>query len=177
MDLNTIIKYIVDFISTFMTKPVPVVRELPKPTPQQVKTVENVSFVLTHTRFCADGIFGELKKLDGTHVCYTLEHSYDNKPKLVDGIYNCLRGPHRLHSMTEDFTTFEIKGIPDFDGKPVTGVLFHWGNYNSSSEGCVLMGTTQDLTMIGNSRKAFANFMESLDGVDNFKLKVISNTH
>ena len=133
---------------------------------------ESMKFTLTHTKFCPDGIFGELKDGDGAHICYTLEHSYDNKPKLASGEYTCVRGQHRLHGMTEDFSTFEIKGIPDFDGKPVSGVLFHWGNYNKDSEGCVLMGATETDTMVTGSRNTFAEFMKSLEGIDSFELKV-----
>jgi hypothetical protein len=131
-------------------------------------------FILTHTRFCADGIFGKLEKEDGTFVCYTLEHSYDNKPKLADGEYVCKRGPHRLHGMTQDFITFEIMGVPDFNGVAVTGVLFHWGNYNKDSEGCVLMGATEMPTMIGTSVQTWSAFMTSMNGVDAFGLTVRS---
>jgi hypothetical protein len=135
---------------------------------------EEIKFALTHNRFCSDGIFGVLNTAEGQLVAYTLEHSYDNKPKLSDGIYTCIRGPHRLHGMTEDFITFEIKGVPDFEGKSVTGVLFHWGNYNKDSEGCVLLGSEATPTMITHSRQTWADFMKYLDGIDSFKLKVIS---
>jgi hypothetical protein len=74
--------------------------------------------------------------------------------------------------MTEDFITFEIMGVPNFNGVPVTGVLFHWGNYDKDSEGCVLMGSSETPTMIGNSRTTWAAFMDSLNGVDSFQLEV-----
>jgi hypothetical protein len=76
--------------------------------------------------------------------------------------------------MTEDFITFEIMGIPDFDGKPVTGVLFHWGNYDKDSAGCVLMGSSETPTMITNSKVTWGAFMDSLNGIDNFLLTVRS---
>ena len=141
---------------------------------EEAPKTETIKLVLTHTRFCPEGIFGKLEKDNGEHISYTLEHSYDNKPKLANGTYTCVRGPHRLHGMTEDFTTFEIKGVPEFDGKPVSGVLFHWGNYQKDSEGCVLMGATETPTMITNSRTTFAGFMKWLDGVDSFELEVKS---
>lgn len=129
-------------------------------------------FILTHTRFCSDGIFGKLEKEDGTFIAYTLEHSYDDKPKLANGAYTCVRGPHRLHGMTEDFITFEIKDVPNFQNTPVTGVLFHWGNYNKDSEGCVLMGSGETPTMITNSKQTWSDFMKSLDGTYSFELTV-----
>ena len=133
------------------------------------------SFVLTRTKFSPEGIFGELKDNSGTFVAYILEHSYDNKPKVADGVYTCVRGSHRLHGMTEDFSTFEVMGVPDFDGKSVKGILFHWGNYDRDSEGCLLMGSTETPTMIGNSRDTWGKFMNSLAGVNSFQLKVVSS--
>lgn len=140
-----------------------------------IKTTEDqiMKIILTHTSFTPEGIFGKLEDANGGHICYTLEHSYNNKPKLANGLYTCIRGPHRLHNMTEDFITFEIKGIPDFDGKSVSGVLFHWGNFDKDSQGCVLLGSTENSTMIGNSRITFANFMKLLDGKDSFELEVL----
>jgi hypothetical protein len=143
---------------------------------QKAPKLDKVSdLILTHNRFCSDGIFGELKTGDSQFVAYTLEHSYDNKPKLADGSYTCVRGPHRLHGMTEDFITFEIKGVPDFNGKSVTGVLFHWGNYDKDSEGCVLLGSSETPTMITNSRKTWADFMDRFNGKDSFTLMVVSS--
>jgi Family of unknown function (DUF5675) len=151
----------------------PVKADIPSPAP----IVPGVrKFILTHNRFCADGIFGELKTEDGQFVCYTLEHSYDNKPKVVDGTYTCKRGPHRLHNMTQDFITFEVMGVPPFNGVSVSGILFHWGNYNKDSEGCILMGSSETPTMIGNSRAEWATFMQSLEGVDTFELTVVSSS-
>lgn len=182
---DTIVSTLIKFVSSLFSKDGPKVEvEIPLPTPAQEPTPVEApkpavtaaqKFVLTHTRFCADGIFGKLEREDGTFICYTLEHSYGNKPKLADGTYTCKRGPHRLHGMTEDFITFEITGLPDFDGVPVTGVLFHWGNYNKDSEGCVLMGSSETPTMIGNSRAEWAAWMDSLNGIDTFQLEVKSS--
>ena len=147
-------------------------KEEPKPETKEYAPAAQ-KFVLTHTHFTPDGIFGKLEK-DGTFICYTLEHSYDNKPKLADGNYVTKRGPHRLHGMTEDFITFEIMDVPNFDGVPVTGVLFHWGNYNKDSEGCVLMGSGETPTMITSSKQEWTDFMASLEGVDSFDLEVRS---
>ena len=55
-------------------------------------------------------------------------------------------------------------------------ILFHRGNTHRDTEGCVLIGSTRG-TLHGEpavlgSRKAFADFMDSLDGVDEFTLIV-----
>ena len=131
-----------------------------------------IQYTLTRKRLRPDGIFSELADQNGKLIAHTLEHSYDNLPKITNGVWKCIRGPHRLHGMTEDFITFEITGIVGH-----VDLLFHFGNYNKDSEGCVLIGenvvTYNDIEMITNSRATFAKFMEALDGVDTFELKVM----
>jgi hypothetical protein len=132
---------------------------------------EKVSFKLTRKQFRVDGIFSELSDSKGNIVAYTLEHSYGNAPKITNGVWKCVRGPHRLHNMTEDFITFEITGILGHKD-----LLFHWGNYNKDSEGCVLMGESDlmnaGVEMITNSKTTFGKWMTSLDGIDEFELTV-----
>ncbi len=82
---------------------------------------------LTRNDDLIDGVFGELKSLDSKLSLLTLEHSYEKnggwEPKVPVGLYQCKRGMHRLHSMTTDFETFEITGVPGH-----TNILFHCGN-------------------------------------------------
>lgn len=84
---------------------------------------------------------------------------------------------HRLHGMTEDFETFEVLGVPDFQGNPVTGLLFHWGNWNKDSEGCILTGEAETSSaqgmMVTASRDKFAAFMQLHEGEDTFQLTVL----
>lgn len=129
---------------------------------------------LHHTDFREDGIFGEFT-FDGDpgRFCVTLEHSYNLQAKLQPGIYTCVRGTHALHNGVP-FETFEITGVPGH-----SGILFHAGNFNRHSEGCVLVGhtiATDPVTgdeMITGSKDEFAQFMARLDGVDSFQLDVI----
>lgn len=118
-----------------------------------------------------DGIFSELRDETGKVIAHTLEHSYDKKPKVELGAYKCVRGPHRLHGMVSDFETFEITGVQGH-----TGVLFHWGNWNDDSNGCVLLGegiaASQKGQMVTNSRKTFQEFMDMLEGQNSFTLMV-----
>jgi hypothetical protein len=146
---------------------------------------------LTLTRFQADayGIFSlceSINALGGADklIMATLEHSFaiyaaDGKtikgyaPVIPDGEYICKRGAHRLHGMTEDFETFEVMGVAGH-----TGLLFHWGNYNNDSEGCILTGhkyaVINGFEMITGSQNMFALFMRYQSGVDTFKLSVRS---
>jgi hypothetical protein len=116
-----------------------------------------------------DGIFGELFTDDGSHVAVTLEHSYGLQPKLPDGEYQCVRGFHQLQGMHHTFETFEITGVPGH-----SGILFHTGNFNKDSSGCVLLGLSSGMNppMIYSSREAFAGFMKRQVGLSQFTLTV-----
>lgn len=134
---------------------------------------------LTHTDFRPDGIFGEFTfENDPGRFCWTLEHAYKQadgryQPIIIPGTYTCIRGPHRLHNMTHDFETFEIKGVNGH-----TNLLFHFGNFNRDSEGCVLVGRTESVDpttgdeMITGSRDEFKAFMDRLEGIDVWTLTV-----
>lgn len=134
---------------------------------------------LTRTDYLETGIFGFLADEYGANMYCTLEHAYpivpdggsastNYAPKLPNGIYECIRGMHQLQDMIAPFETFEITGVPGH-----TNILFHSGNFNSDSAGCVLLG----MARIGNSeitssKIAFQKFMEEMTGIDSFELEV-----
>ena len=128
---------------------------------------------LRHTDFRPDGIFGEFAFDGEARFCFTLEHSYDNQPKLQPGTYTCVRGTHKLHNGVP-FETFEITGVAGH-----AGILFHAGNFNRDSEGCVLVGHTIAVDpntgdeMVTGSKDEFAQFMARLEGVDSWQLEVV----
>lgn len=134
-----------------------------------------------------DGIFGELLDDNGTRICYTLEHAYAKStvingvegtryfPKMDAGTYTCNRGPHRLASNMKWFETFEIEKVPrHYD------ILFHKGNYNDDSAGCVLVGMSiTDYEhgdgrnkMLAGSKIAFERFLALQTGINSFTLTV-----
>lgn len=125
-----------------------------------------MTLTLARTDFTPDGIFGELIDDKGKLSLVTLEHSFDGKPKLYDGTFTCVRGVHRLHNNIP-FQTFEIKGV-----KGHTGILFHIGNYNKDSDGCVLVGMERSGKMITHSSIAFSKFMGLLEKESSFTLVV-----
>ena len=133
-----------------------------------------MNLTLTRDDFRPDGIFGSLI-FDGDpgRFCVTLEHSYDGQPKVRPGTYTCIRGTHSLHNGIP-FKTFEITGV-----KGHGGILFHAGNFNRDSEGCVLIGNTiasdpnTGDEMITGSKAEFKQFMARLEGIDEFQLAVI----
>lgn len=132
---------------------------------------------LIRSKYALYGIEGELFDDKGLHVCFTLEHSYEQsdgsyKPKLAPGMYSCRRGQHRLQGMTNSFETFEVTNVPPFMGAPVTGILFHKGNYNNDSEGCLLLGEAFGTGCILESAIAFGSFLQLQEGIDSFTLTV-----
>lgn len=123
-----------------------------------------------------DGIFGDLFD-QGIHLGVTLEHAYllgnVYLPKFPVGEYKCVRGLHQLDS-GKSIDTFEITGVIGH-----AGILFHMGNYNQDSSGCVLLGydvkESPQGKMITNSDMIFENFMKYTKGVDSFELTVQNN--
>jgi hypothetical protein len=123
------------------------------------------------------GIFGVISELD----LVTLEHSYPVineinlfEAKITCGVHECKRGMHKLSHMYSPFETYEVM----VEGH--TDLLFHVGNYNIDSHGCILLGkrflfvSPEDKTKTGifQSAIAFKQFLESQKEVDSFKLTV-----
>lgn len=134
---------------------------------------------LIREEFRDDGVFGELVDENDRRVAVTLERAYlsgngngSYTAKLKPGTYTCVRGTHKLTNMIP-FTTFEVEGVKGHDN-----ILFHPGNYNKDSSGCVLVGTAR--TRIGNSKDemitaskaAFNRFMTIQKDVNTFILTV-----
>jgi hypothetical protein len=116
---------------------------------------------LTRLHLSSQGIFGKLELADREFV--SLEHAYltsldTYSPKLAKGTYTCVRhAPHRL-----PYETWEVTGVPDFEGQSVEAILIHIGNFQEDSEGCILVGTSRSLDnpeMIKGSRAAFRDLM------------------
>lgn len=130
-----------------------------------------MNLCLHRTELGPEGIFGVLTFESGAHIAYTLEHAYavgsDWLPKIPNGEFTCVRGNHRLAGLADPFETFEVTGVPGH-----FGILFHIGNYNKNSEGCVLLGTEILGYRLVSSLEAFNNFMKCLSGINSFQLAV-----
>jgi Family of unknown function (DUF5675) len=139
----------------------------------------DTNMILARILYRSDGIFSQLYQDDNSRVCVTLEHSFQFpdtplglwEPVIRKGSYICVRGMHRLEGMTEDFETFEVKGIAGH-----SGVILHWGNWNKDSKACILMGEaivdSAQGKMVTNSCATFQRFMASQVGIDRFQLTV-----
>lgn len=134
-----------------------------------------------------DGTFGRLYiPIESKSMfAYTLEEEWrDNEPnesRIPVGTYVCERTAY--HKM-DDLPTFEIMNVP---GR--SRILFHPGNTEEDTQGCVLLGggmgplAVEDEDDAGRkrmklgiygSRPAFRRFMAALEGVGSFDL-VITN--
>lgn len=124
-----------------------------------------------------DGIFGRLLLDSGDLLCVTLEHAYlepdgSYTPKIPTGKYICVRGLHRLPKMVSEFSTFEITNVFKY-----TGLLFHVGNVNRDSSGCILLGKDiveidSNERMINHSKATFKYFMTKLSGINSFDIEI-----
>lgn len=129
-----------------------------------------MKITLTRNEYSPCGVFGTLN-VDGAEFS-TLEHNYfpphkELGPKVQLGIYSCKRGIHHLGAHGEHkIESFEVTGIPGH-----SGIIFHTGNTQADSNGCILIGQRVGFGLT-SSRISFKKFMECLQGVSEFTLIV-----
>lgn len=136
-----------------------------------------MDLTLSRSEYRSDGVFGQLRGLDFAAV--TLEHAFTDGaggyyPKVPPGRYVCKKGIHRLENALSSFETFEVENVPGH-----TGILFHVGNYNEDSNGCILLGNftgpaSTKKKMIVNSKLAFQRFMALQAGAESFNLEILA---
>jgi len=114
----------------------------------------------------SQGILGVML-IYGQIFCFTLEPDANDPDRfsIPAGMYHC-----RRFRGTKWPTTFEIL-VPGH-----TALLFHAGNVEADTEGCILLGeTTSKLTghrAVLNSGRTFARFMELTQHRSDFDLLV-----
>ena len=130
--------------------------------------VSQITYTLTRKHYLPYGIFGNLIDHEANQLAVTLEHAFDTNgvylPIIPKGSYSCIR---RL-SPRFNCDLFMLQNVPGHDY-----VEIHWGNFNSDSSGCILLGETMSNSMITNSRVTFEAFMKNLIGIDEFTLSVL----
>jgi hypothetical protein len=133
-----------------------------------------MNFKLTRNQISSDGVFGSLYDNSGKQILVTAEHAFTLTngtvaPKVKAGTYTCLRhAPNRL-----PYETWELQNVPNFDGKPVTAILIHIGNYpQTDSDGCILVGSSRNGEMILDSKETFADFMNLTIDENNLTLTI-----
>src|SRR3990170_3733275 len=126
-------------------------------------------FTIIRSPSMEDGTFGMM--LDGlTPFCLTLELEWKlNEPNescIPDGDYIC----KRVNS-PKFGNTFEVCNVPNR-----TAILIHKGNIEDDSHGCIILGEQFEplngKNAVLSSGKAFSEFIERTNGIDEFKLSI-----
>lgn len=119
-------------------------------------------FCLLRVANIESGIFGVLMD-SGVPFCVTVEN---NDYVFPVGSYLC----KRVNS-PKFGNTFEVMDVPNR-----SNILFHWGNLESDSHGCILIakefGELYDSTAILGSKRCFAEFLVRTANVNDFELVV-----
>jgi hypothetical protein len=112
---------------------------------------------LIRETFTEDSTIGKLY-VNGAFHCFTLEDKVrDVKIKSITAI------PKGKYEVAITFSNrFQqlmplLLNVPNFEG-----VRIHWGNYSKDTDGCILVGTTKGVNMIGNSRTAYTKLLTLL---------------
>jgi hypothetical protein len=107
-----------------------------------------------------DSTIGKLY-INEIYHCYTLE----DKEREVK-VQNVTAIPKGRYEVIINFSNRFQQQMPLLLNVPnFVGVRIHWGNYSKDTEGCILLGTTKAVNMIGNSRTAYAKFMSIINKV------------
>ena len=126
--------------------------------------------ILDREKHCSNDTIniGSICDPDDDFALCTLENPWlDNEPYIScipKGAYDCIRVNSPRYGNT--FT------VPDVEGR--THILFHWGNWEKNTLGCILLGKlTNSRDMIMDSRRAFGEFIKHTQDVDGFLLDII----
>jgi hypothetical protein len=107
-----------------------------------------------------DSTIGKLY-INEIYHCYTLE----DKEREVK-VQNVTAIPKGRYEVIVNFSNRFQQQMPLLLNVPnFVGVRIHWGNYSKDTEGCILLGTSKAVNMIGNSRTAYAKFMSVINKV------------
>ena len=126
-----------------------------------------------------DGVFGVLT-FKGAHLFTCEEEELGNRAGISCipvGNYTIKRTVYFKHG----YPTFEVMDVPNR-----SRILFHPGNTEEDSEGCILLGTKLGVLEVRDedtgirrkklgvlsSKRAFKWFMEAMHGVDEMNLKI-----
>ncbi len=117
-----------------------------------------------------DGTFGVLLDEEHIPICVTLENPWqENQPYIScipTGLYRC-----KPIDSPRFGKTWEVVEVP---GR--THILFHWGNKEADTQGCILLGTyfgeLNGVPAILNSRSVFDAFIARLERYAEFYLDI-----
>jgi hypothetical protein len=126
--------------------------------------------LLRLTRTPTQPTYGVLLRDDGTPFALTLERPWLDNQRMVScipaGTYRAIR-----HQSARFGETFWLQDVP---GR--SEILFHKGNIDDDSHGCILVGKEFDQVKgehgIVSSKKGFDQFMRVQRGADEFTITI-----
>lgn len=131
-----------------------------------------MDFLLKRSVYDSLGIFGTIVSDDNKTQLVTCEHAFEQAdgsyaPAVPAGTYVC----QRRRSPKFGYEVFILEEVPGHDF-----IEIHSGNFNSDSDGCILLGITYNAAakMITASRAAFLKFMEVESELDSFTLTILA---
>ena len=109
--------------------------------------------------------------IDGEIFCVTLENPWLKNVPYISCIPIGIYRVDRVKSPTWG-VTFQVK---DVDGR--THILFHRGNVEANTEGCILLGRSfgklNDEPAVLISKTTVKKFMAKMEGIDSFSLNIM----
>lgn len=132
--------------------------------------------ILVERTYHASGTHGVLTFADDTRF-YTLERAWVNNERRIscipEGIYKLVMRYSPIVQRTSggEYTSgYEITGVKDRDL-----IMIHVGNYVKDTEGCLLVGMSEDFQngepVVWSSRLAFRLLMTKMAGRDNWQIR------
>lgn len=112
---------------------------------------------LIRETFTEDSTIGKLY-VNGAFHCFTLEDKV--REVKIKSITAIPKGKYEVAiTYSNRFQQLMplLINVPNFEG-----VRIHWGNYSKDTDGCILVGTTKGVNMIGNSRTAYTKLLTLL---------------
>ena len=120
---------------------------------------------LTRLKTSEHGTFGRLQLPSGT-VLSTLELPWKDNQRQIScippAIYQC-----DIVNSPKFGRVYQVKDVPNR-----SHILIHAGNWTKDTQGCILVGMSNNDTQLFESRKALNLLMNELNG-QSFKLEVI----
>lgn len=107
------------------------------------------------------GIFGHLTVDSGPFNCVTLER---HDIAIPAGSYQVI-----LYN-SPDHNNILVPLLQNVPGRNF--IEIHWGNWESDSKGCILVGTERDGFAIDASKDAFEDLMAQLTGCDDISVTI-----
>src|SRR5438046_4155525 len=113
-------------------------------------------FLLNRGVFTDDSTIGELFK-GAEFLCYTLENTVRKKR-------GQLAIPNGMYPMVIDYSVKFKRVMPHILNVPgFEGIRIHSGNTEADTDGCILVGKKKYENYIGESRKAYSEFMTKFE--------------